>query len=94
MKSVAPLPFGQEPNVVGHLYSHGLGSVNKDYENNWKGCIKIQDLYENTRNSEIVSDLYKLTHDADIDASKSNSIFGASQKVQPKSYQALIIIKA
>ena len=83
-----PLPFGLYPNVSGsQLFWGWIVAGSEAY-----GALSFTGSTGHPYRSNTLSDE---THYSSlgIDASKSNAIYGASNKVQPKATQLLIIIK-
>ena len=86
-----PDPFGTSPNVSGKadidrcgIWQAGSVSSSSD------GCFSLRQT--GYRGVDTLQNSYAVG--IDFNASNSNSIFGANSKVQPRSLQALIIIKA
>lgn len=83
------MPFGLSPNVSGRLYSIRSMHANTD---DGKSLYWVTPTSQKMETSMAETQDYHL--DIALDASRSSSIFGKSSKVQPSSYQLLIIIKA
>ena len=64
-----------------------------EYEHEYNGAIKNVNIINSKSIQLIDSPTHNLIQDMDFDASKSNAIYGVTQRVQPKSYQLLMIIK-
>lgn len=89
-----PKTFGQAPNGSGYMPSFGLGECESSYVLAWNGAIRPAYIHQ-AQGITFRQDVNRsLTQDFNFDLSKSNSIYGASQKIQPRNFQSLIIIKA
>lgn len=86
-----PKTFGQTPNVSGNADIDRCGIWQAGSVSSGSGgCFSLRQT--GYRGVEALSGSYAVG--IDFNASKSNSIFGASSKVQPRSCYALMIIKS
>ena len=82
------MPFGQEPNVSGFFVVRSralMGSIAAPFS--------AQDETAGTHNAVEYSQDIKMHHRVTMNLNTKNSIFGSSNKVQPRSTYALMIIK-
>lgn len=80
------------PNITGGPLSTGIGgTANSDIT--WNGSLGTQVVNQNTNSRDGGTSPYYGAIQSAIDASKSNSIYGGSTTVQPKSLTVRAIIK-
>ena len=81
------------PNIPGTLPGNQLGTVGSAYIPGWQGAIRIKQITEGRSVSTVQSADYKVTWDAEFDASKGNAIYGASTTNQPAALQVYCLIR-
>ena len=89
------------PNITGDIHGDVRGKTYDDIEpfsiaDSWDtyGALSVYDIYDDHRTIHPNSNKAGFsTHGMHFDASKSNSIYGASETVQPKSYTVYYIMR-